>query len=754
MKITDRINAAYQALIGTKAKPRTEAGDLWTDATVRPQDEIQGRYNRSDAAALVQLVSQYSAICGRINAMAVSSYPIRLMRKKALGQPKNAVDVKDRMRLKHYRSAAIGKSAMLAASGEVQEVEDHPLLDLLRKPNPWTPWAEFVRYMILSADHTGNFFVYCPDSSTPAEMYQLAPQYVRTIPNRETFISGYAYGRSVEVEETFAFEDVIHGKLYPSLINPYLGEGCLHAVVREAQLQALATENEIARWLNGGRPSTILKVPETTGDPEMRAIESYFNSRHRGPQNAGKVYVARAIEAMEFDANRKDMEYIEGQKQIQERVWNAYGVPQSLLQLNDANLASSVTGHTQYARQTILPRQVMLAEVLGEYLLPAFGLDPSVYWLAFDNPVPEDMEAIERQATSLVATGVKTINELRSDLGYAPLDGGDVLRINGMPIDQIAAPLPVTSTVNANVTVPDQFRATPANPTNAPVEPTSEPAKSRQFSPILPDSPAPKSVMSCTCACTDASTKAEDPALRLISQLAGDMRIAIGPDIARMVESAVNSAGPAGTVTIQGSLIDSLASTMLDQITGTVLIGAQNGLERIGREVNPEDDAFSVIPTNAIDYYSERMPKLAGDIGNTLAEQVRGRIVSALEQGSTIEQIKSDLLAEVPDITDARAEAIARTETSDALNNGERLAWQQAGIQEVQWELAGGPCPICEAVAAKFNKPHPIGTPFFKLGESISTASGPFTFDYKEVQAPPAHPNCRCTLIPIVEGDE
>lgn len=497
MKITGRIEAAFNAFVG-KAKPRTDAGELWTDATVRPQDELQGRFNRSDAAALVQLVSQYSAICGRINAMAVSSYPIRLMRKKALGQPKNAVNVKDRRRLKHYRSAAIGKSAMVAGGGDIQEVEDHPLLDLIRKPNPWTPWNEFVRYMSLSADHTGNFFVFCPDNDAPAEMYQLAPQYVRTVPNREQFISGYVYGRSVEVEETFAFEDVIHGKLFPSLTNPFLGEGCLHAVVREAQLQALATENEIARWLNGGRPSTILKVPDTTSDPEMRAIESYFNSRHRGAQNAGKVYVARAIEAMEFDTTRKDMEYVEGQREIQQRVWNAYGVPQSLLQLNDANLASSATGHTQYARQTILPRQVMIAETLGEYLLPAFGLDPSMYWLAFDNPVPEDIKAIEAQATTLVMTGVKTINELRAELGLEPEAGGDVLRINGMPLDQIVPPAPQSPpTFNTNVNIPERLKPdAPANPTSAPEEPTNP--------------PAPKSVMSCTCACKNAGDAVED----------------------------------------------------------------------------------------------------------------------------------------------------------------------------------------------------------------------------------------------------
>ena len=743
MNITERISAVYQAIVG-KAKPRTEAGDQWTDATVRPQDEALSRFNRSDAPALVQLVSQYAAICGRINALAVSSYPIRLMRKKAVGQPKNAVDVKDRARLKHYRSAAIGKSALIAASGDIQEVENHPLLDLLRKPNPWTGWAEFVRHLILSADHTGNFFVYCPDSSAPAEMYQLAPQYVRTVPDRETFIAAYIYGRSMEIEETFAFEDVIHGKLYPSLTNPYLGEGSLHAVVREAQLQALATENEIARWLNGGRPSTILKVPDNTGNEEMRAIESYFNSKHRGTQNAGKVYVARAIEAMAFDTNRKDMEYVEGQREIQERIWNAYGVPQSLLQLNDANLASSVTGHTQYARQTILPRQIMVADTLSEYLLPAFGLDPSVYWLAFDNPVPEDMEAIERQATSLVATGVKTINELRADLGLEPQDGGDVLRINGVPIDQIGPPLSPQSTVNANISIPDQFKPTPDNSTGDLEEPTTEPTQ---------EPPAPKSVMSCDCGCGTIH-KDDDKLAREAAKLIDEMRLAIGPDIRRIIEAAMDSATPTGRVTIEGSLVDSLASTMLDQITGTVLHGAQAGLAKIGQDVNPEDDAFSVLPTNAIDYYTQRMPKLAGDVANTIAEQVRGRILAGLENGSSIEQIKGDLLKEIPMISDVRAEAIARTETSDALNNGERLAWKQAGVEKVQWELAGGPCPICEAIAAKYSEPHPVDVPFFKLGDTITTTKGVFVFDYKDVYAPPAHVNCRCTLLPIVEGAE
>ena len=90
-----------------------------------------------------------------------------------------------------------------------------------------------------------------------------------------------------------------------------------------------------------------------------------------------------------------------------------------------------------------------------------------------------------------------------------------------------------------------------------------------------------------------------------------------------------------------------------------------------------------------------------------------------------------------PDLAEWQAVRIARTETANAYCEGNRLAWQQEGVETKQWIVAGGPCPICEAIADAYPGEIPIGQAFEAGGFSG--------------QAPTAHPNCRCDLVPGVE---
>ncbi len=87
---------------------------------------------------------------------------------------------------------------------------------------------------------------------------------------------------------------------------------------------------------------------------------------------------------------------------------------------------------------------------------------------------------------------------------------------------------------------------------------------------------------------------------------------------------------------------------------------------------------------------------------------------------------------------DARAEMIARTETMRASNEGQQEAWDQAvtaglltGNEQQEWITADdeATCPICD----------PMDGVTVGLDEM-------FEVDGDEIDGPPAHPNCRCTL--------
>jgi hypothetical protein len=80
------------------------------------------------------------------------------------------------------------------------------------------------------------------------------------------------------------------------------------------------------------------------------------------------------------------------------------------------------------------------------------------------------------------------------------------------------------------------------------------------------------------------------------------------------------------------------------------------------------------------------------------------------------------------------AEMVANTEMNRAMSTGSLDQYRTAGVEFKSWLTADRPCPICESNEAD---------------EAISLESVFTSGD----DAPPAHPNCMCALIPVTPGD-
>src|SRR5690606_27640413 len=143
------------------------------------------------------------------------------------------------------------------------------------------------------------------------------------------------------------------------------------------------------------------------------------------------------VKALQFTP--REMEYLAGKHDHRKVMRNAYGIPESVTDMNDANLASSVTGHRQFAEMTIRPALCADAEFKTHAMLPAFDIEPGEMWFAYDNPVPQDEAALTHRVQVLTASANWTIDEARAELGYEPLpDGaGAVPRFNGVPLDRV-----------------------------------------------------------------------------------------------------------------------------------------------------------------------------------------------------------------------------------------------------------------------------------------------------------------------------
>lgn len=113
---------------------------------------------------------------------------------------------------------------------------------------------------------------------------------------------------------------------------------------------------------------------------------------------------------------------------------------------------------------------------------------------------------------------------------------------------------------------------------------------------------------------------------------------------------------------------------------------------------------------------------------NEVTETRIKRIAAILAAGGTAAALAAAITAMLASSADAGMVAI--TEVTRAMNAAAMEAYRKARVSKVRWiTRSGNPCPVCLANEAA--GPRHLGEPF---------PSGD--------QAPPAHPNCECVLVP------
>ena len=118
-------------------------------------------------------------------------------------------------------------------------------------------------------------------------------------------------------------------------------------------------------------------------------------------------------------------------------------------------------------------------------------------------------------------------------------------------------------------------------------------------------------------------------------------------------------------------------------------------------------------------------------IDGTTRDNIQSLTTQAMEEGWS----NDDLAQRIQDdegFSDARAEMIARTETAFADVHGNMDAYEASGLVDAtEWVVGAGECDICEENAAA----GPVA-----MGEAFPSGD----------DMPPAHPNCRCDVLPVV----
>ncbi|MCT4635161.1 MAG: phage portal protein [Rickettsiales bacterium] len=319
------------------------------------------------------------------------------------------------------------------------KLQDHPLLKLLHRPNPFYAGAEFFENIYAYKLISGNAFIQAlgRDDSPPKELHILRPDRVSIVPDGFGNVAGYIY--KVKTVEKFYPCNKITGHtkiLHIKNFHPLDDLRGLSSV--EAAAFSIDQHNQAAAWNkslleNAARPSGALVVKSNgaydavLSDEQYTRIKEQMEESFMGNKNAGKPIVMEGgLEWQEMSMSPKDMDFIESKNSAARDIALSFGVPPQLLGIPGDNTYSNM----QEARlalweETVIPMLDHLTDSLNHWLVPMYGDGLS---LAYDvNEISGLSARREKIWARIENASFLTVNEKRQMIGLSPIENGDVL---------------------------------------------------------------------------------------------------------------------------------------------------------------------------------------------------------------------------------------------------------------------------------------------------------------------------------------
>jgi HK97 family phage portal protein len=320
-----------------------------------------------------------------------------------------------------------------------EEIVTHPLLDLLKRPNPSMSGDEYMRakvgYMMISGN---GYEERVKDTRQVRELYQLRPDRMSVIPSDNGNPSAYEYavgGRKVRfpVDPMTMESDVRHIKLF-NPINDWYGQSPI-----EAGAYGVDQFNESMSWIqsllqNSARPSgaLVMSGDGSLGDEQFHRLKAELEENYQGSKNAGRpMLLEGGLDWKQMGLSPSDMGILETKFSAARDVALAFGVPPQLLGIpGDNTYANYSEARLAFWEDTVIPLLSFIASDWTAWLAEPLGLE--------FRPDMDQVPAIVDKKHKLWEMADRsmdlTVNERRRLKGFEDIEGGDVLLVNASQI--------------------------------------------------------------------------------------------------------------------------------------------------------------------------------------------------------------------------------------------------------------------------------------------------------------------------------
>ncbi|QRM54706.1 phage portal protein [Sinorhizobium sp. BG8] len=257
-----------------------------------------------------------------------------------------------------------------------EERPDHPLAELLARPNGRMAGNEFFEALYGHLLLSGNGFVEAVRIGAELrELHLLRPDRVRIVEGRDGWPEAYEYRAGAHVRRHAAGDDqaILHVRLFHPL-DDHMGFAPL-----EAASVALDLSNAAASWNkalldNSARPSgALVYQPKDGGNltpDQYDRLKAELEDGYSGPARAGRpMLLEGGLDWKAMGLSPREMDFMEAKNGAARDIALAFGVPPMLIGIpGDATYANYQEANRAFWRLTVLPLISRSASALSGWL--------------------------------------------------------------------------------------------------------------------------------------------------------------------------------------------------------------------------------------------------------------------------------------------------------------------------------------------------------------------------------------------------
>jgi HK97 family phage portal protein len=358
-----------------------------------------------------------------------------------------------------YRKKAVEVNSL-------QEIEDHPLLDLLEYGNSRLDGSKLFQLTQQYLDLVGEAYWVLSFNRlrVPSAIWPLPPDWVKEIPTPEDPVYTVRIGRNefkIPMNRVIAFVD-------PDPSDPYgRGTGLAKSLGDELETDEYTSKHLKSFFQNSARPDLIITADGLRKEDTIRMEEMWTKKLGGVFQRFKPFFMNRKVEVKEIGQSFEAMQMVDLRKHERDMIVQVFGIPPEKLGILQAsNRATIQASDFFWTKDVLVPRLESIRRVLQQKLVPLFD-DKLV--MEYESPVVQDRD---HQVKVMEAQpGAFTLNEWRALADLPSLgEPGDIAFTNPgvQPYDIVnGKPMPP-------ITYPDQGGSSdkPKKPPKAAILPT------------------------------------------------------------------------------------------------------------------------------------------------------------------------------------------------------------------------------------------------------------------------------------------